>query len=119
MPDPKEASKMSTRNPVRLSKVKNRSIALKLPVDLLDALKEMGLAPAVRDGEPGFERDLKNMIECVLAWGVWNYCRGNSPDVQMLRQPHGYMECELILRARRERREVDYLERLYRAGEGA
>jgi hypothetical protein len=112
---------MRCTNPVRLSKTKTRSIKLRLPVDLLDALTEMGrdAARVVRDSEPGFKRDLKNMIECVLTWGVWSHSRGHSPDAQMLRQPNGYTECELILRARRERREVEYLDRLYRLSGGA
>jgi hypothetical protein len=100
---------------------------LKLPVDLLDALKEMGRDAArtfrvrdsdlVPDGPLGIERDVKNMIECVLLWGAWSHSRGHSPDVQMLRQPNGYSECELMLRARRERAEVEFLERLYRSSE--
>ncbi len=108
---------------IRLSKIKKRSIQLKLPVDLVDALKEMGRDAAqigrVRDGELlpdgplGVERNLTAMIECVLLWGVWSHSRGHSPDAQMLRQPNGYRECELILRARRERSEIEYLEKLY------
>jgi hypothetical protein len=104
---------------IRLSKIKKRSIGLSLPVDLLDALKEMGRDAAridvLEDGSPfGVERDVKTMIECVLLWGVWRHSHGHSPDAEMLRQPNGYEDCELILRARRERREVEYLDRLYR-----
>jgi len=111
---------MPTRNPIRLSKTKNRTIKLKLPVDLLEALREMGrdAGRRLRDGELYPERDLDNMVECCLLWAVWNHSRGHSPDEQMLRQPNGYSECELILRARQERREVEYLEDLYRL-EGA
>jgi hypothetical protein len=109
---------------IRPSKIKKRSIQLKLPVDLVDALKEMGRDAArigrvrdselLPDGPLGIERGVKNMIECVLLWGVWSHSRGHSPDAQMLRQPNGYSECELILRARRERSEIEYLDRLYR-----
>lgn len=122
------SSAKRNRLAVRLgSPRKTRSIQLKLPVDLLDALKEMGRDSArigrvrnselLPDGPLGIERDVKSMIECVLLWGVWSHSRGHSPDAQMLRQPNGYGECELILRARRERREVEYLEELYRLSE--
>jgi hypothetical protein len=99
---------------IKLSKAKNRSILLKLPVELLDALKEMG-----RDGAHGpleVRRDLRNMIECSLLWAVWAHSCGRGPDAEIGRLSEGYNECELVIRARRERREVEYLEKLYRYG---
>ncbi len=103
---------MPACNPIRLSKTKNRSILLKLPVDLLDALKEMGRDAA--QGEIGTPRDLRNMIQCSLMWAVWAHSRGRGPDAEIGRLEKGYAECDLVVRARRERREVECLERLYR-----
>jgi hypothetical protein len=107
---------MPVRNPIRLSKTKNRSIRLKLPVDLLDAVREMGLDAA--RGEIGVSRDLKNMIECSLMWAVWAHSRGRGPDKEIGRLGEGYNACDLVVRGRRERREVECLEGLYRL-EGA
>jgi hypothetical protein len=103
---------MPTSNPIRLSATKNRSILLKLPVDLLDALKEMGREGS--HGPLGVPRDLRNMIKCSLMWAVWAHSRGRGPDREIGRLEHGYSECDLVVRARRERREVDCLENLYR-----
>jgi hypothetical protein len=91
---------------IRLSKIKKRSIQLNLNVDLLDALREMGLAAH----EPC---DLKGMIECSLMWAVWAHNRGRGPDTEIGRLAEGYLQ------ARRERREVEYLDKLYRLSGGA
>lgn len=101
--------------PHRLSKTKNRLIRMKLPVDLLDAIKEMGREATRSD--ISVERDLHNMIECSLMWAVWAHSRGRGPDVEIGRLENQYGECDLIVRARRERREVEYLEQLYRLSE--
>lgn len=93
---------------IRLSKIKKRSIQLHLPMELLDALKDMGLAA------PDQPRDLKNMIECSLMWAVWAHSRGRGPDAEIGRLADGYMTCDAVVRARRERREVEYLDKLYR-----
>jgi hypothetical protein len=103
---------MPTDNPTRLSKTKNRSIRLKLPVDLLDAIREMGLDATCRG--VGVSRSLKNMIECSLMWAVWAHSHGRGPDAEIGSLEHGYNECDLVVRARRDRREVEYLERLFR-----
>jgi hypothetical protein len=93
---------------IRLSKIKKRSIQLRLPVDLLDAVREMGFAA------PYEPRDLKGMIECSLMWAVWAFSRGRGPDAEMGRLAEGYNECDAVIRARRDVREVEYLDRLYR-----
>jgi hypothetical protein len=98
---------------IRLSKIKKRSIELRLPVDLLDALKEMGLAA------PREPRGLKNMIECSLMWAVWAHSGGRGPDAEIGRLGEGYNECNAAVQARRDRREVEYLEKLYRLRGGA
>jgi hypothetical protein len=95
---------MAVNNPTRLSKTKNRSIRLKLPVDLLDALREMGVD--AKSGGVGVPRNLKNMIECSLMWAVWAHSRGRGPDAEIGRLEHGYNGCDLVIRARRDRREV-------------
>jgi hypothetical protein len=92
---------------IRLSKMKKRSIRLSLPVDLLDAVREMGLAA------PDEPRDVKGMIECSLMWAVWAHSRGRGPDAEIGRLGEGYIECDAVVRARREHREVEFLERLY------
>jgi hypothetical protein len=93
---------------IRLSKVKKRSIQLSLPVDLLDAVREMSLAA------PHEPRDLKGMIECSLMWAVWAHSRGRGPDAEIGRLAQGYIECDAVVKARRKRREVEYLDQLYR-----
>jgi hypothetical protein len=106
------SSAKRNRLAVRLgSPRKTRSIQLRLPVDLLDAVAEMGL------DAPYEPRHLKGMIECSLMWAVWAHSRGRGPDVEIGRFGHGYDECEAIVRLRRERRQVEYLEQLYRLGE--
>jgi hypothetical protein len=92
---------------IRLSKTKRRSVQLRLPVDLLDAVREMGLAA------PDEPRDLKGMIEASLCWAVWAHSRGRGPDAEIGRLAQGYIECDAVVRIRRERREVEYLDRLY------
>jgi hypothetical protein len=106
---------MHCTNPVRLSKTKTRSIKLKLPVDLLDAVKEMG-RDAARSAV-GASRDLRNMIECSLLWAVWAHSRGRGPDEEIWRLENRYGECASIIRARQERREVEELETLYKLGD--
>lgn len=101
---------------IRLSKAKTRLVRMKLPVDLLDAVKEMG-RDAIRS-EIGVSRNLPNMIECSLLWAVWAHSRGRGPDKEVGSLEHGYATCEPILRASKERRQVEYLEKLYRLGEG-
>jgi hypothetical protein len=98
---------------IRLSKIKKRSIQLRLPVELLDAVREMGFAA------PHEPRDLKGMIECSLMWAVWAHSRGRGPDSEIGRLAEGYNECDAVIRARREHREIEYLKRLYCAGERA
>jgi hypothetical protein len=98
---------------LKLSKIKKRSIQLRLPVDLLDAVAEMGLAA------PYEPRHLKGMIECSLMWAVWAHSRGRGPDAEIGRLRHGYDECEAVVRLRRERREVEALDKLYRLSGGA
>jgi hypothetical protein len=103
--------------PTQSSKNRTRSITLRLPVDLLDTLREMG-RDASR-GEIQIPRDLRNMIKCSLMWAVWAHSHGRGPDAEIGRQQQGYIECDLVIRARRERREVEYLERLYRGSSDA
>jgi hypothetical protein len=93
---------------IRLSKIKRRSVQLRLPVDLLDAVREMGFAA------PDEPRDLKGMIECSLMWAVWAHSRGRGPDAEIGRLAEGYIECDAVVRARREHREVEFLDKLYR-----
>jgi len=97
---------------VRLSKTKSRTVRLTLPLDLLDAIDEMA-----REA-PNGPRERKNMIECSLMWAVFCHSRGRGPDAEMGLRERGYHECTLITQARRERKEVEYLESLYRLGEG-
>jgi len=106
---------MHCTNPVRLSKTKIRSIKLKLPVELLDAVKEMG-CDAQRDSGAA-PRDLHNMVECSLMWAVWAHSRGRGPDAEIGRLAQGYIECDAVVKARRERREVEELETLYKLGD--
>ena len=89
-----------------------QSRAIRLRVELLDAVKEMGLSLPV-------PRDLKNMIECSLLWAVWAHSHGRGPDAEISRLSNGYVECEAVVQARRERCEVEYLENLYRLDERA
>jgi len=97
---------------IRLSRIKRRPVQLRLPVDLLDAVREMAL------GAPDEPRDLKGMIECSLMWAVWAHSRGRGPDAEIGRLAQGYIECDAVVRARREHREVEYLDRLYRLSGG-
>jgi hypothetical protein len=106
---------MNCTNPARLSKTKTRSIKLKLAVDLLDAVKEMG-----RDaqGDSGAApRNLHNMVECSLMWAVWAHSRGRGPDAEIGRLAQGYIECDAVVKVRRKRREVEELEALYKLGD--
>jgi hypothetical protein len=64
-------------------KTPKRVVRVKLPLELIEALEEMGRATVAAGIIPA-PRTLHNMIECSLQYAVWKYGKGTGPDAEML-----------------------------------
>jgi hypothetical protein len=64
-------------------KTPKRLVRIKLPVELLEALEEMGKWPTGCN-LAGVDRSLPSVIETSLKWAVWSWSNGRGPDWEMM-----------------------------------
>lgn len=66
---------MPDNNPTRAKKTPKRLIRMNLPVELVEALKQMGRIE-LRSGSTIQHRELPEMIASGLEWAVWAHSHG-------------------------------------------
>ena len=95
-----ESDRPKDRTCRRKEKPPARVVSMKLELDLVDAIEQMG---------EDLHYEIHGAIRIALFWAVWAHSCGRSPFTEMMKRPGGFTAWDEKIRARRETRELTRL----------